>query len=77
LAQIEFVKEVHELHVWSISLGKPTLSVHLVIDGEQEQVLKQATALCRNFGISHTSIQIEDAKKVGTLGYINCEHNLH
>lgn len=77
LADINFVKAVHELHVWSLSIGKPSMSVHLVIEGDSEYVLKKATKICRVYGIFHTSIQIEDASKIGTKGYINCDHNIH
>jgi zinc transporter 2 len=53
------------------------MSVHLVIEGDSEYVLKKATKLSRKYGIFHTSIQIEEAAKIGTQGYINCEHNIH
>ncbi len=57
------VKDAHDLHIWSISSGIFSLSVHLVIEN-----LNQGTAILRNtkdmlnekFGIEHTTIQIEE-----------------
>jgi len=57
------VKDVHDLHIWSISSGIFSLSVHLVIEN-----LNQGTTILRitkdmlkeKFGIEHTTIQIEE-----------------
>jgi hypothetical protein len=64
LLRIPGVKEVHDLHVWSITTGKNTLTAHLVCDsgaGEPEQsVLKEAQGvLGKRFGVTHSTIQIE------------------
>merc|ERR1719229_983140 len=32
LTKLSNVSEVHDLHVWSLSMGKPTLSVHLFVE---------------------------------------------
>jgi len=66
------VAQVHDLHVWNLSLGKPALSVHLLIqsttldaDGNlvpacADAVLRNAQAvLMKRFGIDHATIQIE------------------
>lgn len=57
------VREVHELHVWSIASGKNSLTAHLVIDpaaSSEQTVLADVTTLLRErFGIVHTAIQIE------------------
>ena len=63
LRNVPGVGEVHELHVWSISSGKNSLTAHLVIDpaiSSEQTVLADVTALLReHFGIVHTAIQIE------------------
>ena len=42
------MREVHDLHIWSLSVGKPAMSVHLVVDeGTQDKVLKKATRISR------------------------------
>ena len=63
LKQVNGVKEVHDLHIWSISSGIFSLSVHLVIEN-----LNYGTTILRytkdmlkeKFGIYHATIQIEE-----------------
>jgi len=57
--KIEGVEEMHDLHVWSLSLGKPALSVHLK-SKQPEQTLAKATRLIKNkYQIFHSTIQVE------------------
>ena len=61
---VEGVTEVHDLHVWTVSPGYISLSSHVVID---DQSLSQAQGileelretLSEEFGIEHTTIQVE------------------
>lgn len=63
------VLEVHDLHVWTISSGMNALSGHIVVP---DQILSEADKvvqvinrkLLENYGISHTTIQVEPEKKV-------------
>eukprot|EP00922_Rhytidocystis_sp_ex-Travisia-forbesii_P057425 GHVS01085048.1.p1 GENE.GHVS01085048.1~~GHVS01085048.1.p1 ORF type:complete len:458 (+),score=59.40 GHVS01085048.1:141-1514(+) len=62
LLNIQDVVEVHDLHVWSLSVGKPALVCHLVIPQEQaaRTALRRATWLCqKKYGILHTTIQTD------------------
>lgn len=62
LLSIEGVKDIHDLHIWTITSGLDSLTCHLLIgDRENEQkILQQAIILIeKNFGITHTTIQIE------------------
>ncbi|KAN0041011.1 hypothetical protein ACTFIV_003547 [Dictyostelium citrinum] len=62
LAEIEGVTEVHDLHIWSITLGRPALSVHLTIlpSIDSEEILSIANKiLLEDYEITHTTIQIE------------------
>ena len=62
LTAIAGVMTVHNLHVWSLSIDKVAISVHLTIDRDvdQEEVLKQSTKkLKSNFQFSHTTVQVE------------------
>lgn len=47
LRAIHRVREVHDLHIWSLSVGKPAMSAHIVCIENPEYVLKKATKLCR------------------------------
>ena len=59
LSQLPGVEEVHDLHVWSISSGKLSLSCHL-ISTQPLKSLSAATDLCRRkFKIYHTTFQTE------------------
>lgn len=62
LSSMGGVREVHDLHLWSLSKGSESLSGHLVIDpgADQPGVLKAGTDLLRSrFGLSHVTLQIE------------------
>lgn len=52
----EGVEEVHDLHVWSISVGKLSLTCHINSDRPVE-ALNAVTTLCREkYGITHTTV---------------------
>ena len=74
LENIRHVKEIHDLHVWSLTHGKPAMTAHIIVDDKVEYVLKKATIECRKIGIYHTTIQVE---RMQGAHKINCEHNLH
>ena len=59
LEKIPQVKEVHDLHIWSVGSGMNALSVHLISE-HAEQALESANdMLHENYGIRHTTIQVE------------------
>lgn len=58
------VEEICDLHVWTISSGKETLSAHLGIQSgaNSDLLLKEVNAiLASEFNIHHTTIQFEKA----------------
>ena len=60
------VLEVHDLHIWSITSGRPALSGHVVVPRapvpDLEAILSEVKVLLRDrFDIEHTTIQIEPA----------------
>jgi cobalt-zinc-cadmium efflux system protein len=62
LAGLDGVKEVHDLHLWSLTEGQESLSGHLVVDGGRESasVLKSGRELLfRRFDLTHVTLQIE------------------
>lgn len=70
LAAIPKVCNVHDLHVWAVTSGKVSLTVHLVIDPNAvhddqsihtiQSILKTAhKILIEKFKITHSTIQIE------------------
>lgn len=71
LESIQGVSQVHDLHIWSLSLGKVSLSVHLNAE-DHVGALVAARKVCMNHGISHTTIQVDPADYDD-----DCIHNLH
>ena len=63
LKTIASVKDVHDLHVWTIGTRRIALSCHIVVLSEEvpsSRLLEKAyETLGRNYGISHATIQIE------------------
>jgi len=60
LQSIKGVTEVHDLHIWSLSVGKPSLSVHMLCTNDAHGVLQQANELLiARYNIHHTTIQVE------------------
>ena len=63
LLEIEGVRAVHDLHVWTLTSGLDALSCHLVVAdmARARDVLETAReAMKSGFGLDHTTIQIED-----------------
>jgi len=60
------VSEVHDLHLWSLSSGSESLTVHLVVpDGVDRQAVLDAGTemLDAKFGLHHVTLQIEAPKQ--------------
>jgi cobalt-zinc-cadmium efflux system protein len=56
------VAEVHDLHIWPLSTTEPALIAHLVIpnyDCNDAEIQRISQALTTEFGISHSTLQIE------------------
>lgn len=58
IASVPGVSNVHCLHIWSISHGEPTLSVHAsAVDADRAIV--EINKVCRKFGIHHATLQVQ------------------
>ena len=60
LKAIPGVREVHDLHVWSVSAKKVALSAHLVADDTHAALNEAHRRIEQNYQISHMTIQVED-----------------
>ena len=68
LGEIDGVQAVHDLHIWSLSSSKHALAAHVDIDSlaQWPRVLPQIQQLLRErFGITHSTLQPEDAALAG------------
>jgi len=68
LLRLEHVREVHDLHAWSVTSGQPSLSAHLVVDeacfssNRAPGVLDEVQAcLADHFDLEHSTFQLESA----------------
>ena len=82
LKNVYGVVNVHDVHLWSLSIGRPCISLHILSDFPQKS-LEGATKVCKNYGISHCTIQVEDntSAQRRRLSYVGCEqeneNNIH
>ena len=81
LCNLESVKDVHDLHIWSLCSNYSALSAHVVVDEnttlEPDRILKQIKGeLHQHFGISHTTLQLEQVacEQAGNL-LCNAQHS--
>ncbi|MGH3874798.1 MAG: cation diffusion facilitator family transporter [Pseudonocardiaceae bacterium] len=73
LCAVAGVREVHDLHLWTITTGRHAVSAHLVVDetrslrcGDASVLDTAATRLHQQFGLIHSTLQIE-----------HCDHASH
>ncbi|XP_070802785.1 probable proton-coupled zinc antiporter SLC30A3 [Pituophis catenifer annectens] len=62
LLSVKGVKQVHNLHLWALTLSHHVVAVHLAVesDADMEVVLQEATALLQSkFGFFSCTIQVE------------------
>lgn len=62
MVDVEGVRRVHDLHVWTLTSGREAMSAHVVVsDIRQSERLLDAlhAVLHTRFGIDHTTIQLE------------------
>jgi cobalt-zinc-cadmium efflux system protein len=74
LEAIPGVREVHDLHIWTVSSGRTALSVHLIANSEAERILNAANELlATKHGVIHTTIQIEHPDHFKSERCYDCE----
>jgi cobalt-zinc-cadmium efflux system protein len=65
------VVEVHDLHVWTVGSGFPSLSAHVLVrpEGDCHEARRELAAmLAERFGLEHTTLQVEHARSPRRLG---------
>ncbi len=64
MVAVDGVEEVHDLHVWEITSGFPALAAHVLVGREEdchERRREIEKVLYREFGIEHTTLQVDHA----------------
>lgn len=75
ILEIEGVKGVHDLHVWTIGSGTDALSVHIShVDSvkHSDLLVSVRSVLLETFGIDHLTIQMETVNRETEAVYV-CE----
>ena len=72
---VELVQEVHDMHIWSLGGGHNALSCHARIpDMHMDECEKILGAIQKkvadDFGIEHTTVQLERAGLPAVSGYV-------
>jgi cobalt-zinc-cadmium efflux system protein len=66
----EGVREVHDLHVWTVTAGFGAIAAHVVVaTGADRDLIRHRLelALGEQFGIEHTTLQMEEEAEGGLL----------
>jgi cobalt-zinc-cadmium efflux system protein len=78
MAEVDGIREVHDLHVWTITSGLPVFSAHVVVDpeiierGQSAIMLDKLQACLRgHFDVEHSTFQLEPA------GHADHEQPMH
>ncbi|MBU6374865.1 MAG: cation diffusion facilitator family transporter [Bdellovibrionales bacterium] len=66
------VSEVHDLHVWSVGSRRLAMSVHLVSERNESLLDAAQTLVEREFGIRHTTIQVENPERFRSERCYDC-----
>ncbi len=64
ITEVEGVKAIHDMHIWSLSSNSHALAAHIDLDSmkQWESILPQLQTLLRDqFSIAHSTLQPEDA----------------
>jgi cobalt-zinc-cadmium efflux system protein len=64
IASVEHVVEAHDLHVWTVTSGFPSLSAHVLVlpDADCHAVRRRIEeVLHERFGLDHTTLQVDHA----------------
>lgn len=67
------IVDMHDIHIWSIKLGKVSLTAHFISNNPQK-TLENATIICKKYGIYHSTIQVEDYTQRRRASFKLCNH---
>ncbi|XP_046339384.1 zinc transporter 2-like isoform X1 [Haliotis rufescens] len=73
---VKGIKDIHDLRLWSLTLNKTALSVHIAVekDADPLKVIKVASFLIqKKFGLTETTMQIEEYT-TDMLMCLHCQH---
>jgi zinc transporter 2 len=80
LMDVNGVINVHDIHLWCLSIGRPCITLHILSNYPQKS-LEGATKICKKYGINHCTIQVEDSNQERRMSFQKCkleyDNNIH
>ena len=80
LTEVNGVINVHDIHLWCLSIGRPCITLHILSNYPQKS-LEGATKVCKKYGINHCTIQVEDSNQERRMSFQKCQleydNNIH
>ncbi len=74
LKKIPGVKEVHDLHIWSVSSKKIALSAHIVAETPHNALNEAHRLIEKKYDIHHMTIQVEDPSSFESRFCYDCDN---
>ena len=75
LIDVQGVVDIHDIHIWCISVGKPSISLH-ILSKTPQKTLELATLICKKYGVYHITIQVEDFTQRRRPSFMQCNHTV-
>jgi len=72
IKRVPGVLNIHDIHLWSLSFGKPCLTMHILTNTPQKS-LEGTIKICKKYGIKHCTIQVEDENEAKRLSFLKCD----
>jgi len=78
LNEIENIKEIHDLHVWTVAGSKMLVTIHLVAEKHPFETQREVIDILRKkFGILHATVQVELERGEDHEDKDCCDSNIH
>ncbi|MGZ4280526.1 MAG: cation diffusion facilitator family transporter, partial [Gaiellaceae bacterium] len=71
MLEVPQVSEVHDLHVWTVGSGFPSVSAHVLVEpGADCHAIRRDLAglLAERYGLSHSTLQVEHGRRHSAEG---------
>ena len=72
LKQVDGVINLHDIHLWSLSIGRPCITMHMLSNDPQRSI-EEATKICKKYGINHCTIQAENKNEERRISFVKCD----
>lgn len=75
LCEIEGVRNVHHVHVWSTDGYRNLATMHIVADGEHSEIKEKVRSELKEHGIDHCTLELETTGECCTDEHCHSEHS--